>query len=458
MFKRILIANRGEIAVRIIRACWEMGIETIAIYSTEDRESMHVKLADKAVCIGPSDASQSYLDMNKIVEVAKFYGVDAIHPGYGFQAENYEFANICLKNNIKFIGPSSDVIKLMGNKILAKKQVEKLGIPTIPGIKDVVSNKAQAEVIAKNIGYPILIKAANGGGGKGIRKVLKEEEFEKNFIMCSEEAKKAFNNSEVYIEKYICKPRHIEVQVLADEYGNILVLGERDCSIQIANQKLIEESPAIILDDEVRSKIFDFARKIANGCNYKNAGTIEFLIDEDENIYFMEMNTRLQVEHPVTEFVTNIDIVKEQIKIAYGEKLNYIQEDIIFRGHSIECRINANQPKKNFSASSGVIKNVHIPGGNGIRVDTSIFSGMKLTPRYDSNIAKLIVYGKDREECIKKLKRGLCEFIIDGIETNIEFLLNLLNNRYFLINEYNTHTLNDLIHEKQFWDRCGIDE
>ncbi len=299
--------------------------------------------------------------------------------------------------------------------------------------------------MASDIGYPIFIKAANGGGGKGIRKVLKEEEFEKNLNICREEAKRAFDDDAIYIEKYIDRPRHVEVQILADEYKNILVLGERDCSIQRKNQKLIEESPAIILNDEIRKKIFNFSRKIVEECNYISAGTIEFLVDEEKNVYFMEMNTRLQVEHPVTEMITNVDIVKEQVRIAYGNKLEIMQEDIILRGHSIECRINAEQPKKNFNVSAGVIKNLNIPGGNGLRVDSALYTGMNITSLYDSNIAKLIAHGKDREECIEKLKRGLSEFIIDGIETNIEFLLEILNNSHFLSNAHNTYTINEMI-------------
>lgn len=440
-----MIANRGEVAVRIIRTCLEMGIETVSIYSTIDKECMHVKIADKAVCIGPANASKSYLDLGKIIEVAKAYEVDAIHPGYGFLAENYEFARMCLENHIKFIGPSSDAIKLMGNKVIAKTYAKNLGIPTIPGVKEMIVDKEKAKILAGEIGYPILIKATNGGGGKGIRKVYNEEEFERNFVFCGKEAKKAFDNNEIYIEKYICEARHIEVQVLADKYKNVLILGERDCSMQRKNQKVVEESPATILNDKLRSKIYEFSKKIVFKYNYVNAGTIEFLIDKDKNIYFMEMNTRLQVEHPVTELVYNIDIVKEQIKIACGERLEYKQEDIILRGHSIECRINAEQPKKNFSASSGIIKNLNVPGGNGIRVDSAIYTGMKIFPLYDSNIAKLIVYGNNREECLRKMKRGLCEFIIDGVETNIEFLLKMLNNEQFLMDRHNTFTLNDLI-------------
>jgi acetyl-CoA carboxylase biotin carboxylase subunit len=427
-----------------------MGIQTLAIYSTEDKESMHVKLADEAVCIGPANASESYLDINKIICVGKFYGVDAIHPGYGFLSENYEFADMCFKNNIKFIGPPSNVIKLMGEKVLAKKQVEKLGIPIIPGTDGVVLDKEQAMIIADKIGYPVIIKAANGGGGKGIKNVTKKKDFNNSFDLCKEEVRKAFNNDGLYVEKCILKPRHIEVQILVDEYKNVLILGERDCSTQRKNQKLIEESPAMMLSDNIRNMLYEFSKKIAMECNYVNAGTIEFLIDDKENIYFMEMNTRLQVEHAVTEFVTNIDIVKEQIKISYGQKFELKQEDINFIGHSMECRINAEQPKKNFLASTGKIKNIHIPGGNGIRVDTAIYSGMNLTMMYDSNIAKLIVYGKDREECIRKMNRGLCEFIIDGIETNIEFLLYILNDEQFLMNRHNIYSLNELIEEKKF--------
>ncbi|SHJ87139.1 acetyl-CoA carboxylase, biotin carboxylase subunit [Clostridium cavendishii DSM 21758] len=445
MFRRILIANRGEVAVRIIRTCLEMGIETVAIYSTKDKDGMHVKIADKAICIGPANASESYLNIGRIIEVAKAYEVDAIHPGYGFLAENYEFARMCLENHIKFIGPSSDVIKLMGNKINAKTYVKNLGIPIIPGAEEVVVDKDKAKILAGGIGYPVIIKATNGGGGRGIRKVYNEGEFESNFVLCGKEVKRSFNDNETYIEKYISEPRHIEVQILADEYKNILILGERDCSMQRKNQKVIEESPATILNDELRSKIYDFSKEIALKCNYVNAGTIEFLVDKYKNIYFMEMNTRLQVEHSVTELVCNMDIVKEQIKISCGKRFEYKQEDIIFRGHSMECRINAEQPKKNFSASAGIIKNLNIPGGNGIRVDSSIYTGMRISPLYDSNIAKLIVYGNNREECIRKMKRGLCEFIIDGVETNIEFLLKMLNNEQFLMDRHNTSILNDLI-------------
>lgn len=383
MFRIILVANRGEVAVRIIRACWELGIKTVAVYSTEDKESMHVKIADKAVCIGPAPARESYLDINKIIAVAKFYGVNAIHPGYGFLSESHEFAMECFKNNITFIGPSAEAIKLMGNKLSAKQQVKTLGIPIIPGSEELLLDKAQAKMIASQIEYPIILKAANGGGGKGIRKVLNEEDFEKNFDLCREEARCAFKNDEMYIEKYIENQRHIEVQILVDRYKNILILGERDCSIQKRNQKLIEESPATIINEELRNKIFEFSKKIALECDYLNAGTVEFMVDENKNAYFMEMNTRLQVEHPVTEFVTNIDIVKEQIKIAYGYKLEFSQTDISITGHSIECRINAEQHQKGRSSSSGTITNLHIPGGNGIRVDTAIFRGMKLSQSYD---------------------------------------------------------------------------
>lgn len=447
MFRKILIANRGEAALRIIRACWEMGIETVCIYSSEDKESMHTKIADRAVCIGAANASESYLQMDRIIDVAKFYNVDAIHPGYGFLAENHKFADMCLKNNIVFIGPLSETIELMGNKLLAKEQAKKIGIPIVPGGITLVSDKNEAKTIANKIGYPIMIKAVNGGGGKGIRKVLSHELFENNYELCVEEVRRAFEDDRVYIEKYINNPRHVEVQVLVDKHKNILVLGERDCSIQRKNQKLIEESPATILDEDSRRKLHEYAKRIVSECNYINAGTVEFLIDDDKNIYFMEMNTRLQVEHVVTELVTNIDIVKEQIRIANGEKLEIKQEDIQIRGHAMECRINAEQPKRNFSASVGTIKNLNLPGGNGIRIDTAIYSGMKITQKYDSNIAKLVSYGKDRDECINKLKRGLYEFVIDGIETNIEFLIDTLNIDEFLLNNHNTYTLNELINK-----------
>lgn len=455
MFKRILIANRGEIAVRIIRACQEMGIETIAIYSLADKESLHVRLADKAVCIGDVKLEDTYLNSHVILSAAMLYNAEAIHPGYGFLSENDEFVRLCEKVNIKFIGPDSEAVKLMANKSLAVNFAESLGIPTIPGSKGVVSGVKEAAEAADKIGYPVLLKAGNGGGGKGIRKIYSHEEFENAFLTCSMEAENAFGSSELYLEKYIEKPRHIEIQILSDNYGNVIVLGERDCTLQRKNQKVIEEAPADILNDNTRKMLWSYSKMLAESCKYKNAGTVEFLMDAHNNVYFMEMNTRLQVEHPVSEMTTCIDIVKEQIRVAAGLPLRFTQKDILIRGHSMECRINAEIPNKNFCPSSGKIINLNFPGGNGVRIDTAVYAGATISANYDSNIAKAIVYGEDREECIKKMKVALNQFVVEGIETNIDFLLSLLNYKSIIFNCHHTQTIDELINSGYLQDVEG---
>ena len=438
MLKRILIANRGEVAVRIIRACRELGIETVAIYSEADKEALHVRLADRAVCIGPAKMSKSYLNIKNIIETACLTGCDSIHPGFGFLSENAHFAQICEEIGLKWIGPSKEMITLMGNKSKAKETMEKAGVPVVPGSNGVLKDEKQAEKIAKQIGYPVILKASSGGGGKGIRIVHEENELKGAFRLVKQEAKNSFNDDAIYLEKFIENPRHIEVQLLADEHGNVVSLGERDCSIQRNNQKMIEETPSSILSEKQRQKMSKVAVNAMKEIGYQNVGTIEFLVDKDRNYYFMEMNTRLQVEHPITEAITGIDIVKEQIKVASGKELEFTQKDITFHGHSMECRINAENPFKNFMPSPGKITGLHFPGGNGIRVDTAIYEGYTIPQCYDAMIAKLIVHGKDREESIAKMKSALGELVIEGIETNRDFLYQILENKKFLSNDYDT--------------------
>ena len=438
MLKRILIANRGEVAVRIIRACRELGIETVAIYSEADKEALHVRLADRAVCIGPAKMSKSYLNIKNIIETACLTGCDSIHPGFGFLSENAHFAQICEEIGLKWIGPSKEMITLMGNKSKAKETMEKAGVPVVPGSNGVLKDEKQAEKIAKQIGYPVILKASNGGGGKGIRIVHEENELKGAFRLVKQEAKNSFNDDAIYLEKFIENPRHIEVQLLADEHGNVVSLGERDCSVQRRNQKMIEETPSSILSEKQRQKMSKVAVNAMKEIGYQNVGTIEFLVDKDRNYYFMEMNTRLQVEHPITEAITGIDIVKEQIKVASGKELEFTQKDITFHGHSMECRINAENPFKNFMPSPGKITGLHFPGGNGIRVDTAIYEGYTIPQCYDAMIAKLIVHGKDREESIAKMKSALGELVIEGIETNRDFLYQILENKKFLSNDYDT--------------------
>ncbi|WP_035166181.1 acetyl-CoA carboxylase biotin carboxylase subunit [Caloramator sp. ALD01] len=430
--KRILVANRGEIAVRIIRACRELGIETIAVYSEADTNCLHAHLADHAICIGPAKSKDSYLNMQNILTAALMTGCDGIHPGYGFLSENSKFAKMCEECGIKFIGPSPEAISLMGNKSVAKETMKKAGVPVVPGSEGAVKSLDEGLKIAKNIGFPVMIKASAGGGGRGMRLVFKEEEFVQSFTSAKQEAEAAFSDGNLYIEKYIEKPRHIEFQILADEYGNVVHLGERDCSIQRRNQKVIEEAPSSLLSEGLRKRMGEAAISAAKAVNYKNAGTIEFLLDANGNFYFMEMNTRIQVEHPVTELVTGIDLIKEQIRVAKGERLRFSQDDIKIKGHAIECRINAENPDKNFMPSPGEIKRLIVPSGFGVRFDSHIYQGYKIPPYYDSMIGKLIVYGETRQEAISRMNRALYELIVDGIDTNIDFLSRIINHKDFI--------------------------
>lgn len=441
MQNKVLIANRGEIALRVIRACKELGIPHVAIYSKADADSLHVKLADEAVCIGEAASSESYLNMTNIISAAIATGATAIHPGYGFLAENKKFVEMVEDCKIKFIGPSAKVIEMMGNKINAKRIVKSLGVPVIEGSDGVVSGLLEAKKIAEEVTYPILLKATNGGGGKGIRLVRSESELERVFELTSSEAYNNFGDGSLYIEKFIESPHHIEVQILADNFGNIIHLGERDCSIQRKNQKVIEESPSPFIDEKLREELGVSAIKIAREIGYVNAGTIEFIVDKDRKYYFIEMNTRVQVEHPVTEMLTNVDIVKEQIRIAYNQKLSVSQEEVSFTGHVIECRINAEDPYHNFRPSPGVIKNLLTPGGPGVRLDTHIYNKYAVPPYYDSMLAKLIVRGQTRIEAIRKMRVALEQFIIDGVSTNIEILYLIFHNTHFVRGVYDTNYL-----------------
>ena len=442
---KILIANRGEIAVRIIRACKEMNIKTVAVYSEADKDSLHAKLADEAVCIGPANSGKSYLNIRNIIEAARITNSDSIHPGFGFLSENSQFANICKESNIKFIGPTANVIDLLGNKSNAKEMMKKAGVPVIPGSDGSIKGLKDAILVAEKIGYPIILKAAAGGGGKGIRIANNYEELEKGYNIVKQEAKISFNDDEIYIEKFIVNPRHVEIQILADEHGNVIHLGERDCSIQRKHQKMIEETPSTAIDDKLRNKMGEAAVKAAKIAGYTNCGTVEFLVDKDKNFYFMEMNTRIQVEHPITEMRTGIDIVKEQIKIAAGEYLKTKQKDVEFKGHSIECRINAEKPSKNFMPCPGKITGLNLPGGNGIRIDTAIYEGYTIPPYYDSMIAKIIAYGTTRNEAIAKMKRALEELVIEGIETNRDFLFEIIRNPDFIRGNFDTAFIEKMI-------------
>lgn len=438
MLKKVLVANRGEIAVRIIRACREMGIRTVAVYSEADKDSLHRKLADESVCIGPARSGLSYLNVKNLIEAACQTGADSIHPGYGFLSESSSFAKMCNEIGIKFIGPSSEIIELMGNKSKAKATMKKAGVPVVPGSDGLVNSLEEAKKISKKIKYPVIIKASAGGGGKGIRIAYSEEELIKAYDIVKQEAKISFNDDSIYIEKFVEKPRHVEVQILADEHGNVVHLGERDCSIQRRNQKVLEETPSMILNDKTRKKMFDVTVKAVKEIGYSSAGTIEYLVDKNLDFYFMEMNTRVQVEHPITEAVSGVDIVKEQLRIAAGETLSISQKDIHFTGHSMECRINAEDPEKNFMPCPGLITGLLIPGGNGIRVDTAVYAGYRVPQTYDSMIGKLIVHGKDRAEAIAKMKSALGEFIVEGINTNTDFLYKILDNENFKTNNYDT--------------------
>ena len=431
MFNKILIANRGEIAVRIIRACREMGIRTVAVYSEADKDCLHTLLADEAICIGPAPSSQSYLNMERILSATVAMKADAIHPGFGFLSENARFAKLCQQCNITFIGPSAEIINRMGNKSEARNTMMQAGVPVVPGSKEPVYTAEDGLVMAKEIGFPVMIKASSGGGGKGMRISRSEEDFTEHFNAAQVESVKGFSDDTMYIEKYIEKPRHVEFQIMGDKFGHVVHLGERDCSIQRRHQKVMEESPCEVISPELRKKMGEVAVKAAKAVNYENAGTIEFLLDKDKNFYFMEMNTRIQVEHPVTEMVSGIDLIKEQIRVAAGEPLSVSQEDIQIKGHAIECRINAENPKKHFMPCPGRITNVHIPGGNGVRVDTHIYNDYKVPANYDSMLMKLIVYDKDRASAIAKMRSALGEVIIEGIETNIDFQYEILENEAF---------------------------
>lgn len=431
MFQKLLIANRGEIAVRIIRACREMGIKTVAVYSQADADALHTQLADESICIGKAEAKDSYLNMERILSATIASGADAIHPGFGFLSENSKFAALCEKCNIAFIGPSAKTIEETGNKSEARNAMVRAGVPVIPGTKNPIFTAEVGRKFADEIGYPVMIKAALGGGGKGMRVVRNSEEFEKNFQNAQREAENGFGDNSMYIEKYIEHPKHIEFQILADNEGNTIHLGERDCSVQRRHQKMIEESPCTALDDALRQQMGEMAVRAAKAVGYRNAGTVEFLLDSHRQFYFMEINTRIQVEHGVTELVTGIDLVKEQIRIAAGEKLGLRQSDIHLTGHAMEVRINAENPDKNFAPCPGTIQELHIPGGNGVRIDTAVYPGYIIPPYYDSMIMKVMVYDKDRESALKKMRSTLGEVIIEGVTTNLDFQYEILKNKEF---------------------------
>lgn len=439
MFNKILVANRGEIAVRIIRACKELGIKTVAVYSEADRDALHVQYADEAFCIGPAHSNRSYLNSHGILSVANITGADAIHPGYGFLAENAYFAEICESSKIRFIGPPPRVIETMGDKATARETMINSGVPVVPGTKGIINSEEQAQQVAAEIGYPVIIKASAGGGGRGMRVAHSKEDLIKALSTAQSEAQAAFGNSEVYIEKYVEEPRHVEVQILADDFGNAVYLGERDCSVQRRHQKLIEESPSTALNEDLRRQMGEIAVKAVKAVGYTNAGTVEFLLDKDLNFYFIEVNTRIQVEHTVTEMATGMDLIKEQIRIAAGKPLEITQEEINPRGWTIECRINAEDPEHDFRPCPGKITAYEVPGGPGIRVDSAVYSGYCITPYYDSMIAKLIVWGKDREEAINRMKRALNEYRIEGIKTTIPFHLKVLDNAFFRKGEIYTN-------------------
>ena len=431
MFQKILIANRGEIAVRIIRACREMGIKTVAGYSEADRDALHTLLADEAICIGPAPSAESYLNMEQILTACVAMKADAIHPGFGFLSENARFAELCEKCHIRFIGPPAEVIHRMGNKSEARKTMMEAGVPVIPGSKEPVFTVEEGLKTAREVGFPVMIKASSGGGGKGMRVSYGEDDFASNFQNAQMESVKGFSDDTMYIERFVERPRHIEFQILADSFGNVVHLGERDCSIQRRHQKLLEEAPSAAISEELRERMGQAAVKAARSVHYENAGTIEFLLDKNKEFYFMEMNTRIQVEHPVTEAVTDLDLIKEQIRIAAGEPLSVTQEDIQITGHAIECRINAENPDKHFMPCPGTITDIHLPGGRGVRVDTAVYNNYTIPPNYDSMILKLIVHDKDRPSAIAKMRSALGELVIEGITTNVDFQYELIGDRDF---------------------------
>lgn len=436
MFKKILIANRGEIAVRIIRACRELGVRCVAVYSTADRNALHAQIADEAICIGPPATKDSYLNMNAVIQAAVNVGAEAIHPGFGFLSENAEFARLCEKNGIVFIGPSYKSIEMLGDKAAAKETMAAAGVPVIPGSKGAVKDIADAKIIAEKCEYPVLVKASAGGGGRGIRRVDSPDDLESQIVAAQQEALAFFGDDTVYIEKFLVNPHHVEIQIMADKKGNTIYLGERDCSMQRRNQKILEECPSPVVSPELREKMGKAAVTAAKECGYYNAGTIEFLVDENRDFYFMEMNTRIQVEHPITEEVTGFDLVKAQIEVAADMPLRVSQEDIRLTGHAIECRINAENPELNFRPSPGTINALYVPGGPGIRIDSAVYQGYTITPYYDSMISKLIVHGADRDEAIRKMRWALSEFIVDGVDTNIDFQLEIIKQPEFIGGNY----------------------
>ena len=438
MFRKILIANRGEIAVRIIRACREMGIATVAVYSEADQEALHTQLADEAVCIGPAAATDSYLNMEQILSACIATKADAIHPGFGFLSENSRFVEMCEKCNITFIGPTAEMMDKMGNKSQARLTMIEAGVSVVPGTKEPVYDAKRGAAMAEDIGYPVMIKASSGGGGKGMRIAFGPDDFEENFQVAQLESVRGFGDNTMYIEKYVQEPRHIEFQIMADKFGNVVQFGERDCSIQRNHQKMIEESPSVALTPELRRRMGDAAVRAAKAVHYESAGTIEFLLDKDKNFYFMEMNTRIQVEHPVTEMVSGVDLMKEMIRVAAGEPLSVKQEDIHLQGHAMECRINAEDPAHHFRPCPGVIEEIHLPGGNGVRIDTAAYNGYEIPPFYDSMIAKVIVHGRTRQEAIDKMRSTLGELIIDGVTTNVDFQYEILDNEDFQAGEITT--------------------
>lgn len=441
MFKKVLIANRGEVAVRIIRACREMAIPTVAVYSKADADSLHVSLATEAYCIGPNESSGSYLNIPAIISAAIVSGADAIHPGYGFMSERADFAEICAEHNIKFIGPSPKSMQLMGDKATARKTMAANSVPITPGT-GIISDIQEAKAAAKKFGYPVIVKATAGGGGKGMRVANNDEELEQNITLCRQEAEKFFGNPDVYIEKYLVNPRHIEVQIIADKFGNVVHLGERDCSIQRRHQKLVEEAPSPAVSDEIRKKLGEAAVRAAKAADYEGVGTIEFLLDKDKNFYFMEMNTRLQVEHGISEMISNIDIVREQISIAAGNPLSFKQEDIKLYGHAIECRINAEDPDRNFLPAPGEINGYITPGGFGVRVDSHVYSGYKIPPYYDSLISKVMCWAPTREEARRRMYRALKEYVITGVKTTLPFYQELIEDPIFISGEFDTGFMN----------------
>ena len=443
MIRKLVVANRGEIALRIMRACEELGIETVALHSEADEDSLHVKFAHETVCIGPAASSRSYLNIHNIISAAEVTGADAVHPGYGFLAENAHFAEVCQSHGLIFVGPDPEMIRRMGDKALARETMIAAGVPVVPGSEGIVEDEVEALQIAREIGFPVMIKASAGGGGKGMRAAMDEEEFRRNFAAASGEAESAFGRGDCYIEKLIQRPRHVEIQMIGDKHGNIVHLGERDCSIQRRHQKLIEESPSPAVDDATREKMGKAAVRAGEAVGYHSAGTVEFLFDEDGRFYFMEMNTRIQVEHPVTEMVTGLDLLKEQIRVAAGEPLSFRQSDVKVRGHAIECRINAEDPHRDFAPMPGTITYFHAPGGPGIRVDTHVYSGYKIPPFYDSMIAKLIAYGSDREEAIGRMRRALDECVIDGVPSTLPFHVKLMQHPRFLSGNFSTHFLEE---------------